>query len=303
MNRINIVTSYVNPDTDGIACSIAMAKMLSATGVQWLPVIFGSTGDETKFVLQQLGISAPRQLSLFDDVDQITLVDTHHESQLPQDFPFEKVVTIIDHHPNGDDELFPSATIINEKIGAAASIVAKLLFERNLIDITMLRLLGFAILSNTLNFSAPSTTNFDRDVYARIESITQIPEDLINGMFEQRSAILKEDIYTALCADFKVFDTKSGKVGISQIEAYSLEVLVDAPKAVSALEKIAHEQRLDLCFFNGVDIKTKRSIVLPANHESAELLRKIFKLDSYKVPQIFDRILLRKTDFVPLLNT
>ena len=302
MSKINIVTSYINPDTDGIACSIAMAKMLSRTGEQWFPVTFGLIGDETKFVLQNLGISKPKTLSSFVDVDQITLVDTHHKSQLPQDFPFEKVKTIIDHHPNGDDELFPSATITNEKTGAAASIVAKSLFEQQLIDTLMLRLLGFAILSNTLNFSAPSTTDFDRHIYAKIESITPISEDLINKMFEQRSAILKEDIYTALCADFKVFDTKSGKVGIAQIEAYNLEKLIDAPKTIPTLARIAYEKGLELCFFNGVDIKTKRSAVLAANCESANLLCKIFKLDNYEIPQRFDRILLRKTDFVPLGN-
>lgn len=302
MNKINIVTSYINPDTDGIACSIAMAKMLSVTEEQWFPVTFGSIGDETKFVLQSLEISAPKTLLSFADVDQIMLVDTHHASQLPQNFPFEKVITIIDHHPNGDDGLFPSATITNEKVGAAASIVAKSLFEQHLTDPVILRLLGFAILSNTLNFSAPSTTEFDREIYDKIESITPISENLINGMFEQRSAILKKDIYTALCADFKVFDTKSGKVGIAQIEAYDLETLIDASKAIPALARIADEKGLDLCFFNGVDIKAKCSIVLAANHESANLLCRIFKLDSYEGPQRFDRILLRKTDFVPPMN-
>ena len=148
MNKINIVTSYVNPDTDGVACSIAMAKLLSVGGKQWFPVLFGSMGSETGFVLQRLEISAPKTLSSFTDVDQIALVDTHHTSQLPQGFPFEKVVTIIDHHPNGDDVLFPSAAITNEKVGGAASIVTKLLFERQLIDTVILRLLGLAILSN-----------------------------------------------------------------------------------------------------------------------------------------------------------
>lgn len=42
MNKINIVTSYVNPDTDGVACSIAMAKLLSVGGKQWFPVLLGS---------------------------------------------------------------------------------------------------------------------------------------------------------------------------------------------------------------------------------------------------------------------
>lgn len=302
MNKINIVTSYINPDTDGIACSIAVAKMLAMEGEQWFPAVLGSIGDETQFVLQQLGVAEPRILSSVANVNKIALVDTHHRAQLPLDFLFEKVVLIIDHHPNGDDGLFPSATITNEKVGAAASIVAKLLIEQEILDATILQLLGCAILSNTLYFSAPSTTDFDRDIYARINEITQISEEVIDGMFEQRSLILKKDMYAALRSDFKVFDTKSGKVGISQIEAYNLEVSIDIEKSVSALKKIAHEKGLSLCLFNGVDIKTKRSFVLAANKESARLLCKIFKLNNYTAPQVFNKILLRKTDFVPPLN-
>ena len=171
MSKTNIVISYSNPDTDGVACSIAMAKLLSMQDEQqWVPMILGSIGEETQFVLQQLNLRGPTILPSFANVDKITLVDTHHKAQLPQDFPFERVVTIIDHHPNGDDQLFSTATITNQKIGAAASIVAKLFIDQGVMDISMLQLLGFAILSNTLNFSAPSTTNFDRDIYAQIFS-------------------------------------------------------------------------------------------------------------------------------------
>lgn len=303
MSKTNIVISYSNPDTDGVACSIAMAKLLSMQDEQqWVPMILGSIGEETQFVLQQLNLRGPTILPSFANVDKITLVDTHHKAQLPQDFPFERVVTIIDHHPNGDDQLFSTATITNQKIGAAASIVAKLFIDQGVMDISMLQLLGFAILSNTLNFSAPSTTNFDRDIYAQINRIAPISEKLIDEMFEQRSVILKRDMYIVLNSDFKIFDTKAGRVGISQIEAYNLVALINIEQTLSALTQIANEKHLNLCLFNGVDIKTGQSLVFPANKESADLLCDIFQLGSCTVPLIFNRILLRKTDFVPPLN-
>lgn len=303
MNKINIVTSYFNPDTDGIACSIAMAKLLSAKeGDQWFPTILGSIGDETRFILRQLCINEPTIISSFSNVNKITLVDTHHRSQLPHEFPYEKVVTIIDHHPNGDDSCFPLASITNEMVGAAASIVAKLFIDHQMLDSSILQLLGFAILSNTLNFSAPSTTVFDRNIYSMINDIVKISEEIVDRMFEQRCTILKKDMYSALSADFKTFDTKVGMVGISQIEAYNLESIIDIPSSTSALNQISCEKGLSLCLFNGVDIKTERSLVIAANKKSADLLCNIFKLDTYNDPLVFDRILLRKTDFVPLLN-
>lgn len=298
----NYVMSYINPDTDGIACTIAMAKLLSLKNENWIPVVFGSIGRETLFVLNSLEISIPSTDILLDEVEKIVLVDTHHKSQLPIDFPYDKVVSIIDHHPNGDEDLFPIADILNQKIGAAASLVAEMYIESKIIDIPILKLLGFAILSNTLNFCAPSSTEFDKNIFRQICNIAPINAEQIDRMFEQRSLILKKDIYVAIGADFKVFDTKFGRVGISQIEAYNLEKMIDVSQCADALQRLADEHELDLCLFNGVDIRFKRSLVIAANKQSQKLMCSLFQLSECRQYHVFNRILLRKTDFVPQLN-
>lgn len=298
----NYVLSYINPDTDGIACSIAMAKLLSSENEKWIPGVFGSIGEETMFILKSLEISIPDIDILLNDAKKIVLVDTHHKAQLPIDFPYNKVVTIIDHHPNGDEDLFLNADIINKKIGAAASLVAEMYIKKGIVDIPILKLLAFAILSNTLNFYAPSSTEFDKKIFGQICDIAPIDAELVDKMFEQRSLILKKDMYIALGADFKVFNTKSGRVGISQIEAYDLENLLDVSQCVVALQRIASENALDLCFFNGVDIKFERSLVIAANNQSQKLLCSLFQLNECRESYVFNRILLRKTDFVPQLN-
>lgn len=303
MCQINLVVSYPNPDTDGVACSIAMARLLSTESEKWYAVILGSIGEETYFVLKHLKIQPPNGIETFEGVEKIVLVDTHHKSQLPTDFPFDRVLFIIDHHPNGDCDAFPFASITNEKVGAAASIVAKMYFERNIIDKSMISLLGFAIISNTLNFSAPSTSHFDKDIYKQISVIYPIHNSLIDGMFEQRNSVFERDMCSALLSDFKIYDTKCGKIGISQIEAYNLERLIDIRHTVEALKQISIDTDTNLCLFNGVDIKTKRSIVLAANNDSEELACSIFKVAEYIEPLVFDRILLRKTDYIPQLNT
>lgn len=302
MEGKNIVLSYKNPDTDGVACSIGMATLLTTEDEKWEPMVIGAIGKETQYVLQKTGISIPEEISSFDDVERIVLVDTHHIAQLPEHFPCEKVTLIIDHHPNGNDEAFPNAKIINEKIGAAASIVAEKLIKKGLPDADVTLMLGCAIISNTLNFTAPSTAEYDCEMFEKVNDIVVVPEQVINEMFEKRSSILKEDIYDALNSDFKIFETEVGSVGISQIEAYNLDDMIDIQQAVAALEKIAKERKLEYCMFNGVDIKTQKSIVLAANSDSADLICKIFNIDQYAAPIKFDRILLRKTDFVPPLN-
>ena len=301
MNK-NYVLSYINPDTDGIACSIAMAKLLSSKKEKWYPVVLGAIGEETIFILKKLNISIPSTEVLWRNAEKIVLVDTHHKSQLPADLPYNKVVAIIDHHPNGDDYLFPVADIINKEIGAAASFVAEMYLNEGIVDIPTLKLLACAILSNTLNFCAPSSTEYDKKIFHKVCDIAPIDVRLVDKMFEQRSLVLKKDIYVALGADFKVFDTKIGKVGISQIEAYNLEKMINVSQCVEALQRIANEKKLNYCLFNGVDIKIKKSVVVAANKQSQELLCLIFGLSECRETYVFDRILLRKTDFIPQLN-
>lgn len=44
--------------------------------------------------------------------------------------------------------------------------------------------------------------------------------------------------------------------------------MIDAAQCVDTLQCIAGENGLDLCLFNGVDIRCKRSIVIAANNQS-----------------------------------
>jgi manganese-dependent inorganic pyrophosphatase len=302
-NKKNYVTTYVNPDTDGVACAIALANFLSLTeSTSWDPTLFGAISNETAYVLNYLNITVPEAISSLADSIAIALVDTHHKAQLSNDFPFEKVTMIVDHHPNGDIALFSNAHIINEKIGAAATIIAGMYFEKQIIDKKILSLLAFAILSNTLNFAAPSTTSLDIECFVKIKNICDINDKAMTDMFAQRSLVFQSDLYTALTSDLKIFDTKHGKVGISQLEIYDIASFLDFSKVVNELCNISNEKQLQYCLLNGVDIKSKRSYIVCANNRTVTLIKTIFDEKCVENTITVNRILLRKTDFIPALN-
>ena len=301
LNLRNYITSYPYPDTDGVACAITLASFLfHTTGEKWLPFLLGDINEETRYVLEHLGIPLPSIGDRLPLADKVVLVDTHHQAQLPEGFPYDRVTLIVDHHPYGDDTLFYRAKIINEAVGAAATLIARMYGKKEIEDQKMLSLLGFGILSNTLNFSAPSTTLLDRQVFTEISSLGGIDKEAIGEMFSRR--VLAEDILEALSSDFKVFDTPYGKVGISQLEIYDLIKSLDRVKVKGALQMIGKEKELDYCFFNGVDIREGKSVVICADERSAHLVGTVFEIPYRKGVYTFDRILLRKTDFIPKLN-
>lgn len=290
-----VVTSYPDPDTDGVACAMALAALL---GEGWRPVLLGRISGETEYALSQSGLERP---ALADRIagEEIALVDTHHLAQLPLDFPVERVTLIVDHHPKGDEAAFPNARVINEKVGAAATLVALRWLERPAPDLRLLKLLGFAVLSNTLNFSAPSTVPLDREVYDRIVQHAPITEEVVAGMFARRADALAGGLEKAFQADLKLFDSEAyGQVGVAQLEIYGLLERIDPEKAEWALDRVAQVRGLPRLLFNGVDIRAGKSLVVCANEESRRLAEGVLSLSFPARHRMVDRVLLRKTDFI-----
>ena len=298
-----LVTSYPNPDTDGTACAVALARLLSLEeGRPWRPALLGRLGEEPRYALAQAGIQPPGPADL-SAARAIALVDTHHLAQLPPDFPAGRVTLIVDHHPGGDDDAFPNARIVNRPVGAAATLIARRWLERPDAETGLLRLLAFAIASNTLYFSAPSACPLDREVYDQLVSRAPLAEEQLRDMFARRTRVLEEGLRAALLSDLKRFDSPAhGLVGLAQLEGYDLLALVEPEQAAAALADLAQELSLPLLLFNGVDFRAGRSLVVCANEASRRLAQQVLDAPFPGLWQTFDRILLRKTDFLPRLS-
>ncbi|MCL2331531.1 MAG: DHH family phosphoesterase [Proteobacteria bacterium] len=294
----NYVTTYVNPDLDGIACMIAVAAFMSRDGEKWEAVRFGKLDAESQFVLEKLDLTPPRQISDLNDADKIILVDTHHVSQLAENFLLARVVKIIDHHPNGNDGAFPNAEIINETIGAAASIVAKMYLDENIWNDKMLRLLAFAIKSNTSDFKEAITSDFDRKIYAEIMDRYPIPERDIENMLMSRTRVLEEGLRAAIESDVKIFDTKYGRVGISQLKMPGLIPAINVNRAVMEMAAIAKDMGVKYFALNAGDLDRWQSMVITANADTSELMSEHFGVEFENNRYLFDTILIRKRDFV-----
>lgn len=290
-----IVTSYSNPDTDAVACSIVLARLL---GEHWQPRLSGRISEESLFVLARCGLEPP-PTGPVTAADKIALVDTHHLSQLPRDFPCQRVTLIVDHHPQGDDGAFPLARIINRPVGAAATLIAARWLECAHPDPQLCKLLAFAILSNTLHFTAPSTVPLDREIYGRLTQLAPLSREEIGQMFSQRTQVLAHGVEAALESDLKRFETGHGQLGIAQLELYDLLCLLSPEQTQAALAVLSQKHALPRLIFNGVDLRVGKSLVVCANEESRRVAEQLLAFPLPTLWQRVDHILLRKTDFLP----
>lgn len=115
-----IVTSYKNPDLDGVACMFAYTEFLCKQGANAIPVIAGEPHIEAKFVLDKFNISNFTNIeNISEDINEVILIDTSDLRTLSEYISPNQVIKIIDHRITDELTEFPNANINNQKIGVS----------------------------------------------------------------------------------------------------------------------------------------------------------------------------------------
>jgi manganese-dependent inorganic pyrophosphatase len=299
------IFAYVNPDTDGVCSSIGYANFIHSTlGDNYLPIYFGNLNSETIFVLDYFNIELPLKISKIDPNKLIIIVDTHQRNQLPLTIPYEKVIEIIDHHPTGDENTFPNARIQNEEVGAVGTLIAEKMKRASFNpDRSIAGLIAAAIISNTLNFSAPSTSDRDKQAFTWLQKYVRIDDSFINSMIETRSLVSKMSTSEAILSDYKEFNFGNLKIGISQLETTNLTDFISRPDLSDCLMNLKGSLNLDHFFLNGIDVLQHFSIIVANDPKTKLILTKAIDAKFNNDIAKFSHILLRKKDLIPPLKS
>ncbi|MBX7047311.1 MAG: DHH family phosphoesterase [Ignavibacteria bacterium] len=297
------ITSYVNPDTDGVCTAIAYEYYLFQHKRNFTPVFSGNLDNETKYVLDLYQLEIPNIVNDLSNFDELILVDTHNPLQLVAGFPIQKVIEIIDHHPDGDLTSFESAKIQNEKVGAACTLIGEKMKSENIIPtVKIAGIMSLAIISNTLNFTSPSTSERDRIIFNWLQDYNKISDNVIEKMFNAKSDISHFPTDKLIKDNLKCFKWGEINVGITQIETYDTSALISRKDFTEALKIVKNKQGLDYLFFSGIDILKQSTIIVCEDAESIGILNDAMNLNSKSLITEVNRILLRKTDFIPSLE-
>ena len=297
------ITSYINPDLDGISSSISYSFYKTLKGKNFIPVYFGDLDNETIFTLNYFNVEFPKKLNSVNDFDSIIIVDTHNTAQLSKNILLDNVVEILDHHTDGNPTSFPNAIIQNEEIGSVCTIICeRFKAEKLFIPENIAGLLSFGIISNTLNFTAPSTTQRDKDAYEWLKIFICISDDLISKLFESRSSIDNYESTQIIKNNLKEFHWGNKKVGISQIEIININKLVSRADFIDSLLQIKKNLNLDYLIFSGVDIVAHKTILVVPDKETLSIINEGmgYNFNTFKIE--VDKIILRKTDLIPKLK-
>src|SRR6056297_2938935 len=162
-----LVFGHKSPDTDSTGSPILWAwylREVKGTGAE--PVLLGEPSTEAAFMLDKWDLPKPRIIDGLETGQACVVVDTNNPAELPETINDADVQAIIDHHKLvGGLQTKGPIDITVRPLACTATIMVDLMGD----DATKMpdAMKGAAltcILSDTLEFRSPTTTDHDRAV-------------------------------------------------------------------------------------------------------------------------------------------
>lgn len=299
-----LVTSYVNPDLDGVAGAIAYGEFLRKIGGYAVVGIIGEPHDEAKYIFDRFGFEYPQIIENADNFDEVVLVDASDLNGLEGKISPEKVIEIIDHRKVHEADKFPNAKAQVELVGAAATLVAEKFIQNN-VDISKesATLVYGAIISNTINFKGSVTTERDKKAVAWLNKVAKLPEDFWKDLFTAKSDLSGKKLAERIEGDFAWFVLGGKKVGIAQIEIIGAKKLLEerSREIIQTLEKIKKKMGLDIVFQNTIELEDAKTFFVAQDANTQKLLGKV--LGARFAGSVAERSdLMMRKQIVPLLK-
>ena len=221
------VVGHKSPDTDSVTSAIAYAELKKAMGVDAVPAMQGELNPEATLVLEKFGFAAP-EIMTDGAGKQLILVDHSDLAQAPDNMDSAELIEVVDHHKIGDITTNNPILFNAQPVGCTCTVI-KQLFEINKVAIpqNIAGIMLAAILSDTVLFKSPTTTDADKaacEELAKIAGVTDM-EALAMEMFKAKSAVDGVPMRDLIFRDYKDFDMKGNKVGCGQLELVDLSLV------------------------------------------------------------------------------
>ena len=218
-----LVFGHKNPDTDSICSSIALSYLKNQLGFEAKPYALGEVRKEAQFALDYFKVSAPELLTDVKGKDVI-LVDHNELAQTADGIEEANIVEIVDHHKVEISTEVPISIRVMP-VGCTCTIVYQMYKENNVeVPYEIAGLLLSAILSDTLIFKSPTTTELDKKAVLELAEIAGVDYEAYGmDMFKAGTSLDEFSIEEIVNMDFKEFDMSGKRVGIGQVMTLDID--------------------------------------------------------------------------------
>lgn len=232
----------------------------------------------------------------------VILVDHNEEEQSVDNLQDANILEVIDHHKIGMIGTTMPINFRNMPVGSTNTIIYALYKENNIeIPSDIAGIMMSAIISDTLLFKSPTTTDLDKKVVRSLSELTGLNyKKLAAEMFKAGSVIKNKSPEEILYSDFKNFTIDNSRIGIGQLSTVNPDdVLNKKDEYIALLNKVEKDHGYYLVALFITDIINDCSYCF-YNDEAKSLLENSFDREFYQGIKM-DGILSRKKQIIPLI--
>jgi manganese-dependent inorganic pyrophosphatase len=301
------VIGHKAPDTDSTGSPIIWAWYLSQVkGQPAEPKLLGEPNTEAAFMLSRWNLEKPEIIEDVSAEDQVVIVDTNNVAELPPSINEADVIEVIDHHMlQGGLKTRRPISITIRPLACTATIMHDLMGPdaANMPDEIRAAMLS-CILSDTLEFRSPTTTDHDREVAEKLaaELGISIP-DYAAELFAAKSDVSSFSDAELLRMDSKEYEVGGTKFRVSVLETTSPQaILARKDGLVSAMREVCAEDGADQVLLFVVDILNEEATLLVPNDFIKAVAEKSFGVSVEGDTVVLPGIVSRKKQIIPNLT-
>ena len=303
-----MVFGHKSPDTDSTGSPIIWAWYLKhIKNIDTEPVLLGKPNSEALFMLNYWGIKTPQIIDKLDSGSSVVIVDTNNPDELPDNINDCEIQTIIDHHKlvGGLQTKHPIDVVIRP-LACTATVMIEIMGD----DITtkmptMIKGAALScILSDTLEFRSPTTTDLDKSIAEKLAQDLSIDiKSYASQLFTAKSDVSNYTDQELILMDSKKYDVGGKKLRISVMETTQpAEILKRKKSLLRAMGEIEEKEGVDQILFFVIDILKEEAILFVPNNAVKEISEKSFGKSSGGDTIVLPGILSRKKQIIPQLK-
>ncbi|MGB7241266.1 MAG: manganese-dependent inorganic pyrophosphatase [Sulfitobacter sp.] len=302
-----LVFGHKSPDTDSTGSPIIWAWYLkNFHGVDAKPVLLGEPNTEALFVLDRWKLDKPEIISHVAPETPVVIVDTNNPAELPDGINDCDIKAIIDHHKLvGGLETKGPIHIVMEPLACTATIMWKTIGAHSAKVPDAIKGAALScILSDTLEFRSPTTTDQDRAIAEALAK--DLGVDIAAYAAEMFAA--KSDVSSFSEAELLRMDSKEYKVGDTQLRVSVLEttspqmVLGRKDALMAAMPDVASADGADQVLLFVIDILNEEATLLVPNDLVKAIAQQSFGAVVSGDTVVLPGVMSRKKQIIPNLK-
>jgi len=301
------VFGHKSPDTDSTGSPIIWAWYLSEVkGIPAEAKLLGEPNTEAAFMLDRWMLDKPEIIADVADDAACVIVDTNNPAELPANINGADVQAIIDHHKLvGGLETKGPIDITIRPVACTATIMYDLIGDdmAKMPDGIKGAMLT-CILSDTLEYRSPTTTDHDRAVADALAADLEIDvAEYAADMFAAKSDVSSFSDAELLRMDSKEYTVDGTGFRVSVLETTAPGVVLDrADSLMATMPGVAAEDGVDQVLLFVVDILNEEATLLLPNDLTRAVASKSFGVTATGDSVVLPGVMSRKKQIIPNLK-